>query len=134
MIIFKNWIKIKTLFETDESSSSGEENISSIENKKWEFTNIKHIGQITHFTVKPYREEPSNFTKAAQAAAFYARKFNIPYQIVSGNSYMNKVFFLGYANKDEIGKTLNYNNEVTIAIVLPNGQIYQTLAVKRNKK
>ena len=47
---------------------------------------------------------------------------------------MNKVFFLGYANKDEIGKTLNYNNEVNIAIVLPNGQIYQTLAVKRNKK
>jgi len=131
---FKNWLKIKTLFETDESSSSGEEKVASIENKKWEFTNIKFIGQITHFAVKPYREEPSNFTAAAQAAAFYARKFDIPYQIVSGNSYMNKVFIIWYANKDGIGRTLNYNKEVTVAIVLPSGQIYQTLAVKRNEK
>jgi hypothetical protein len=129
---FKNWIKIKKLFETDESSLSGEEKISSIENKTWEFTNIKHIGQVSDFTIKYYRKEPSNFTKAAQAAGFYARKNNIPFQIVSGNSYMNKVFLIADATKDEIGRTANSNKEVNIGIVLPNGKVYQTLAVKRN--
>lgn len=130
---FENWIKIKKLLETDESSSSDEEKISSIENKTWEFTNIKHIGKVINFTIKHYREEPSNLTKAAQAAGFYAKKLKIPFQIVSGNSYMHKVFFIADATKDEIGRTANYNKEVNIVIVMPNGHVYQTLAVKRNK-
>lgn len=104
---------------------------SDTANKKWAFSDSKKIGTVTEPRTAGWKKEPSNFTKAAQAAAFYAKRDGKPMMVVSGNSYGHKVFHIGGAEEDGPGQAAHHGDTSSIAIVHTDGGVYQVTATKK---
>lgn len=86
---------------------------------------MDYIGQCENrkAMIKDYRENPGDFNMAAHAAYYYAKKYDQLMIVIPGNSYMKKVFHISYyLNAKKF--LLKDNNQ--IAIVYPNGNVYQT--------
>lgn len=129
----REWRNGELVAKQEEPKAASAKEVEAIENKKWDFTEAKKIGAVTVFSTASYKSNPADSTSAAQAAGFYAKKYNKPFQVVPGNSYMNKVFSIAQADTDEIGRNL-LGPKANIMLVFPNGNVYQTLAVKKNPK
>ena len=102
-------------------------------NKKWNFTESKILGKVTVPSVKAWRENPADFTSATQAAAHYAKRDNSAMQIVAASSFGNKVYQVMPAHEDALGKVGRVGDEHNVAIVHPDGSVYQVKAVKKIK-
>lgn len=100
-------------------------------NESIDVSNLKKIGDITEFTVKPWRDTPGDFTSACQAAGFYARKYEQDMIVVPGNSYGSRIFHI-IRKTDDLGKYVPGigNKSVNCAVVSPDGKVYQGSATK----
>ena len=100
-------------------------------NPKWAFRNAKKIGQVTDARASNWKRNPGDFTSAAQAAAFYAKRDNSAMQIVKGNSYGARAFHIHYAHEDGLGMSALTGDQHTLGIVHPTGEVYQVEAMKK---
>jgi len=105
---------------------------SDTANPKWNFINSKEIGQVTDARPGLWRKTPGDFTAASQAAAHYAKKQGVSMQVVPGNSFGHKVFHILPIHDDAIGKAGIFADEQNVAIVHPNGKVFQVKAVKKS--
>ena len=86
-------------------------------------TKKSKIGLTVEKSVKRYRESPGDFTLAANAAAYYAKKYNKTMVIVPGNSYGKKVYHIANES-DDLAKFLGFTTLTLGAIAEVDGNIY----------
>lgn len=84
------------------------------------------LGDVKYMSgsVKRWRKEPGNLSNAVYAAFHYAKKFDQKMYIITGNSYMNKVYHISDNLKLDKFGVIN-NSVVTIGVVYPDGEVYQ---------
>lgn len=76
--------------------------------------------------VKAYRQCPSDFTLAANAACHYAKKFQECMVVILGNSYGNKVYHIAKTT-DDLKKYAPGAKSLIGATVNPEGDVYQAI-------
>ena len=113
----------------DDQPNGGTSPANPYPNRKWTFSGSEKIGKVTAPTASKWRKAPGDFTSAAQAAGFYAKQQGKPMMIVRGNSYGAKVWQIMPID-DDIHKATVHGDEHSIAIVHPDGDVFQVRAVK----
>ena len=85
---------------------------------------VGYIAKIGKAPVKNWKQEPGNISKALMAAFHYAKRDNTEMAVISGNSYMAKVFHIVPIIKPLPTPTTN----IKIHIVNPCGVILTATA------
>lgn len=77
--------------------------------------------------VKNYRRSPGDFTCAANAAFYYAKKHKKRMLIVPGNSYGRSIFHIT-TEDDDIKKYTVLSGDFRMAIVNESGEVFEIIA------